>query len=106
MITDQQIELLTEVIVQTMHPKKVYIFGSYATGTATVDSDIDILVEVEKSDLPKRKRPLELYRKIAAQIRLNAEILVRTSSEIAYDKPLSNSFLTTILQEAKVIYAR
>ena len=65
MITEEQINLLKDVIVQTMHPERIYIFGSYATGIANEDSDLDILIEVKYSELPKRKRPLELFKIIA-----------------------------------------
>ena len=58
MITTEQINLLKDVIVETMQPEKVYLFGSYAHGIPNEDSDIDILVEVEKSSLPKAKRNL------------------------------------------------
>lgn len=105
MITEAQINLLKDVIVETMQPEKIYLFGSYATGSATEESDIDILIEVKYSDLPKRKRPLELFRNIAKQTRLNADILIRTSEEIKYYHCLKNSFLTTILDESKLIYA-
>ena len=105
MITAEQINLLKELIVETMHPEKIYLFGSYATGSARDDSDIDILIEVKYSELPKRKRPLELFRNIAKQTRLNTDILIRTSEEIKYYRSLKNSFLTTILDESKLIYA-
>lgn len=105
MITEEQINLLKDVIVQTMHPERIYIFGSYATGIANEDSDLDILIEVKYSELPKRKRPLELFKIIAKQTRLNTDILVRTTEEINYFHSLKNSFLTTILDESKLIYA-
>ena len=105
MITEVQINLLKEVIVETMHPERIYIFGSYATGIANEDSDLDILIEVKHSELPKRKRPLELFKIIAKQTRLNTDILVRTTEEINYFHSLKNSFLTTILDESKLIYA-
>ncbi len=41
MVTNEQIQPVTDVIVD--HFKHI-LFGSYATGTATEDTDIDILV--------------------------------------------------------------
>jgi uncharacterized protein len=106
MITTDQINLLKDVIVETMHPKKIYLFGSHANGTAKEDSDIDLLVEVEKSDLPKRKRTSEIYKKISNSKFADTDILVRTTEEIEYYKPIENSFLTTIIREAKIVYAK
>ena len=56
MITTEQINLLKDVIVETMHPKKIYLFGSYVEGTATEHSDLDILIEIETTNLPSIKR--------------------------------------------------
>ncbi len=60
MITAAQINLLKDIIVETMQPKKVYLFGSYAHGISNEDSDLDILIEIEKSYLPKVKRNIEV----------------------------------------------
>ena len=64
MVTAEQINLLRDVIVETMQPKKIYLFGSYANGIPNEDSDLDILIEVEKSLLSKVKRNLEVWDKI------------------------------------------
>ena len=106
MITTEQIDLLKDVIVKTMQPKKIYLFGSYANGTANGDSDVDLLIEVESSILPKRTRPKQVYEKISNANFPNADILVRTSDEIEYFKEIKNSFLTTIIREAKLVYAK
>lgn len=106
MITNEQINLLKDVIVETMRPKKIYLFGSYADGTANEDSDVDLLVEVAHSDLPKRKRTSEIYKKISNSSFVDTDILVRTTEEIEYFKSIENSFLTTIIKEAKVVYAQ
>jgi predicted nucleotidyltransferase len=33
---------------ETFHVKRIGIFGSYAVGTPTLDSDVDLIVEFEK----------------------------------------------------------
>ena len=106
MITEQQINLLRDVIVETMHPKKIYLFGSYANGTANENSDVDLLIEVDHSDLPKRKRTAEIYKKISNSHFVDTDILVRTTDEIEYFKSIQNSFLSTIIRESKIVYAQ
>jgi len=106
MITEQQINLLKDVIVETMQPKKIYLFGSYANCTANENSDVDLLIEVDHSDLPKRKRTAEIYKKISNSHFVDADILVRTTLEIEYFESIGNSFLSTIIRESKIVYAQ
>ena len=53
--TNQQ-ELLDEVVnrlVRGLHPERIYLFGSQARSQAGEGSDIDLLVVVPDSDLPR-----------------------------------------------------
>ena len=54
---------VVQQIVDGFHPKKVILFGSYATGTPTQDSDVDILVVMDTN-----QRPLHAAAAIAAAI--------------------------------------
>ncbi len=47
MIAESDIQSLIDSIVAKYHPVKILLFGSYATGKATDESDIDLLVEIE-----------------------------------------------------------
>ena len=61
MLSSLDIEQVRDKITQAMQPDKIYIFGSYADGKATDESDIDLLV-VMKSDLPPHKRNVAVKR--------------------------------------------
>ena len=65
------IKRLTEVLVQAASPRFVILFGSYARGDATKDSDLDVMVVEEN-----------LTNRVAEMVRLNR--LVR-SPDIAVD---------------------
>ena len=60
MITRKQIEQVVNAIVTGCHPQKVILFGSYAHGVPTHESDIDLLV-IKDDNIPKiqRNRVLE-----------------------------------------------
>ncbi len=108
MITEQQINLLRDIIVVTMQPEKVYLFGSYANGIPNEDSDVDILIEVKNSDLPKSKRNVFVRGEIdkLKQLHFPKDIFVYTSEEINDWKDLKNSFINNALYQSKKLYER
>jgi predicted nucleotidyltransferase len=48
-ITDELLRDIAERIVDALAPEQVILFGSYAEGRATADSDLDLLVVTERS---------------------------------------------------------
>ncbi len=44
MITSAQIRRVSDEIVRRFRPERIILFGSYAYGTPTEDSDVDLLV--------------------------------------------------------------
>ena len=55
MIDEQRIMELCERIVEEFQPDKIILFGSYAFGTPTPDSDVDMLVVLPFSGKNFRK---------------------------------------------------
>ena len=47
-LTDADIQQIASTIERAVHPLQVLLFGSYAEGTATEDSDLDLLVVMSK----------------------------------------------------------
>ena len=54
-ITDGLIKYIIDKVVSEIHPDKIILFGSYARGTATKDSDLDLYIlkdgKVEKIEI-------------------------------------------------------
>ncbi|MDD2904559.1 MAG: nucleotidyltransferase domain-containing protein, partial [Syntrophales bacterium] len=44
MVAEESIHALCHRIVQEFQPERIILFGSYASGAATPDSDVDLLV--------------------------------------------------------------
>ena len=50
----QELDLITKIITDTVPVEAIYLFGSYANGTPSRDSDVDLYV-VFGDDLPMRE---------------------------------------------------
>ena len=55
LVRDEDIEAVVQAIGQNFQPEKIVLFGSYAGGAPSADSDLDLLVIMD-SDLPRHKR--------------------------------------------------
>ena len=101
-------DVLDEVvrrIVSAVNPVKIILFGSWACGKQRKDSDIDILVVVEDSNLPRYKRSAVIDKALAG-ILIPKDIVVYTQKEIDEWKDIPFSFVSTVLKYGKVIFER
>jgi predicted nucleotidyltransferase len=92
-------------IVSELKPEKIILFGSYAYGNPTPDSDVDLLV-IMKTKAKEIDRYVAvsnvLYRR-----QFPVDILVKTPKEIeAETRKKGNYFMREILNKGKVMYAR
>ena len=81
----------------------VILFGSYATGEATEESDLDLLV-IKDTDLPKHRRLVGLGKKLAKVLVHPMDILVYTPQEIAERSDFDRDFVTRVIREGKAVY--
>ena len=91
-------------IVENLHPVKIILFGSYAYGVPTPDSDVDLLVVMDTS-LSSRQQRLEISRVLSPRP-FPMDILVRTPKDLAERLKLGDSFLEDIISRGKVVYER
>lgn len=89
-------------IGKRFHPTRVVLFGSYATGAATPDSDVDLLVVMRHNE----RKNFRMATKIRRQIRPSfpMDLLVRTPEEMAERLDLGDSFLKEITDQGIVLY--
>jgi predicted nucleotidyltransferase len=48
MIDEKKIDEVTEKLVETYYPREIYLFGSYAWGKPSEESDLDLLIIVDE----------------------------------------------------------
>jgi len=102
-------------IVQSLMGLNVYkiiLFGSYATGTATEDSDIDLVVILDTEEFAKtfderinRKQPInKSIRKIRKDFAM--DIIVYSRGEFEYLDRRESDFVREIKNTGIEIYAK
>lgn len=101
-VDDKLLAEMTRRIVQTIHPKKVVLFGSRARGDARPNSDYDFLV-IQETTEPPHKRSGRLYT-VLAEFPAEVEVLVYTPEEVDDWGAVPQAFVTTALREGEVLY--
>ncbi len=101
MISRRRIHRYCQAIAREFKPKKIILFGSYAYGTPTEDSDVDVMVIMPRGRF--RHRPsLEIRRRISAGFPV--DILVREPREIAKRLRWKDSFIAEVIERGRVMY--
>lgn len=99
--------LLPEVVERLatqLQPDCVILFGSYAYGTPTPDSDVDLLVVLD-TRASATERYLEVSRLLYPRP-FPVDILVRTPEEIEQALGKNDFFIKEILTQGRVLYER
>ena len=100
-VTLKRIKEIAHQIVEHSHPQKIILFGSYAYGTATVDSDVDLLVMMDTDE-----KPLHAAAQIAAAIDhpFPLDIIVFTPADWAASLKRKGIFATEVTTKGIVLY--
>lgn len=101
MATMRQIEDVSHQIAQQFHPERILLFGSYAWGTPSPDSDVDLLVIIPFEGKPVAKS-VEMRLKVKPPFPV--DLLVRTPEKVRERLALGDPFIRSILEEGKVLY--
>ena len=102
MVDPKDIQATCDDIVREFAPLKVILFGSYAYGTPTEDSDVDLLVVMPVPESQTRSLAVEIRRRIPRRFRM--DLVVRSPEEIAYRISHNDWFLREVTQEGQVLY--
>jgi predicted nucleotidyltransferase len=104
MISDEQIIEIVSRIARRLDPEKIILFGSYATGAAREDSDLDLLV-VADTDLPRRER-FPAVRGLLADYPAAFDVFWKTPAEYRRLRGVVNHVVYFAEKYGKVVYER
>jgi len=97
-----RIQDLAARIAREFKPEKIVLFGSYAYGHPTSDSDVDLLVILKFDGKPVRKA-IEIRNRLNPSLPL--DLLVRTPEQIANRVVQNDWFMREILERGRTLYA-
>jgi predicted nucleotidyltransferase len=97
-----QIDMIVNKIVAGYNPDKVILFGSYASGDANENSDLDFIL-VKNTGLPRHHRGKEV-RKMFYGMAIPMDFKIYTQSEFKEESEKEYSFLHNVLKESQVLY--
>ncbi|MBI5822398.1 MAG: nucleotidyltransferase domain-containing protein [Chloroflexi bacterium] len=101
-VSSRTISALARKIAKQFNPQKIILFGSYAYGKPTKDSDVDMLVIMPFKGRGAKKA-MEIL--LATDPRFPIDLLVRTPEQIKTRTELGDFFIREITQKGKVLYA-
>jgi predicted nucleotidyltransferase len=102
MVRRSHIKKVCEQIGREFRPRKIVLFGSYAYGKPTPDSDVDLLVI-----MPHKGRATNQAIKIFSRLehRFPIDLIVRSPKEIRWRLKWNDFFLREVIEKGLVMYA-
>ncbi|MCJ7685724.1 MAG: nucleotidyltransferase domain-containing protein [Desulfobacteraceae bacterium] len=105
---------LPEIIqnIRRINPQKIILFGSYASGVFSEDSDLDLVVILDSPEIAKnydekmRNRLLVRRNIYALSKRVPVDLVVYTKGEYDIISESGSSFYNEIKKTGKVLYEK
>lgn len=93
-----------ENLIRTVNPQKIILFGSYAYGNPTPDSDVDLLV-IWDTSASHTERYMQVARSLRPRL-FPVDIVVKTPQEIEESLNHHSFFTKEIYKKGIVLYER
>ena len=89
-------------MAQRFRPNKIVLFGSYAYGRPTKDSDVDLLVIMSRTRARGERMSVRIRHAVPRNFAL--DLLVRTPAEVNKRLRWGDGFLLEVMEKGKVLY--
>lgn len=103
MITREKIQEIADKVAREFQPEKIILFGSFAWGTPTEDSDVDLFI-VKGGEGKKWEKEKAVY-KFLAGAKIPIDVLVYTKEEANQSRRKGNFFIEDIFTKGRTLYS-
>lgn len=103
MVKASDIMKFVNAVAREFKPERVVLFGSYARGEATADSDVDLLV-IMRHGGDAVEQALEIRRRIDRSFPL--DLIVKDPQETRKRLRQNDAFVASIFDAGKTLYER
>ena len=102
MTAQTEIQAYCDAIAREFKPEKIILFGSYAYGTPTEDSDVDLMVVMPRTRLRGVRMSLKIRERLDRAFPM--DLLVRTPAEIRKRLSWRDCFIEEVINKGRVMY--
>ena len=102
-VTPAKVVAAIQRLVETARPRKLFLFGSNATGTGGRDSDLDVLVVADDSVQDPRQESIRLRRALRG-ILMPVDILVVNESFFNAHRETPGLIYHEVLATGRLVY--
>lgn len=97
-----EIQKFAQRLGEVFSPQRVILFGSYAYGQPTQDSDVDLMVIMPLYNCTPVEKSVEIRLKLRPSFPM--DILVRTPERVRERLALGDIFMREVFSKGRVLY--
>lgn len=101
MVALNKIDAFAREVAEKFQPEKIILFGSYAHGQPTEDSDVDLLVVMDHEG-KSSTQALAIRRAVRKSFPL--DLIVKTPRETQVRLKQNDGFISSAINEGRVLY--
>ena len=101
MVKRDKIRSFAKRVAAEFHPRRIILFGSYAYGEPSPDSDVDLLVVMPHKGPPSAKAA-EIRKRVRAGFPM--DLIVRSPAEIQRRMDMNDCFIREIIERGQPLY--
>lgn len=103
---NQLVAEMAKIIVETVQPRCIILFGSQAKNTASPTSDYDFMVISDSIAADGRYRTMAQLWRALSRFKVPKDILLYSTAEIERWRHSKNHIIARALKEGKMVYER